>query len=262
MALQKFSPETGTEIAYHKTAAKNSDLPGVIFCGGFMSDMTGGKATFLEEFCTGRGQGYLRFDYTGHGASSGKFIDGAIGQWADDALHVLDNLTEGPQILVGSSMGGWIAMLLTLKRPERVAGLVGIAASPDFTEEIYYGRLSDDEKRQLSEEGVVYLPSNYTDPYPVTENLIKEGRKHLLLGGELIDIRCPIRLLHGKKDDIVPWAKSVRISKLVAAKDVDIRYVEDGDHSLSCEEGLRLLGEAVAEISDIAATRVVSLTGA
>tara|TARA_R110002124_G_scaffold84888_2_gene220690 strand:+ start:6217 stop:7005 length:789 start_codon:yes stop_codon:yes gene_type:complete len=262
MALQKFSPRDGVEIAYHKTAATDDTLPGVVFCGGFMSDMTGSKAVFLEEFCKKRGQAFLRFDYTGHGSSSGKFTDGTIGSWTQDALDAIDNLTEGPQILIGSSMGGWVSMLVTLARPERIAGLIGIAAAPDFTEEIYYGTLTDDQKRELDEKGIIHIPSDYGEPYPVTEGLVKEARRHLLLGGDLVDIRCPIRLLHGKEDTVVPWGKSLRISKVVASKDVEVRFLDSGDHSLSCEEGLKMLGDAVAELTDTATSRVVSLHSA
>lgn len=260
--LEKFSPRDGVEIAYHKTPPTDDTLPGVVFCGGFMSDMTGSKAVFLEDFCKKRGQAFIRFDYTGHGASSGKFTDGTIGSWTQDALDVIDNLTEGPQILIGSSMGGWVAMLATLARPDRIAGLIGIAAAPDFTEEMYYGTLTDDQKRELDENGIIHMPSDYGDPYPITEALVKEARRHLLLGGELVDIRCPIRLLHGKEDNVVPWGKSLRISKVVAAKDVEVRFLDSGDHSLSCEEGLKMLAAALTELTTIATTRVISLHSA
>lgn len=216
----------------------------MIFCGGFRSDMTGTKAVFLEEQRKKRGQAYVRFDYTGHGASSGDFEELNISTWLQDALDVFDNLTAGPQIVIGSSMGGWIALLLALKRPERVAGLIGLAAAPDFSEDIYHHEFNDAQRRQLENEGRVLLPSGYGDPYPLTKQLFEDGKKHLLLHAP-IDIRCPVRLIHGKKDPDVPWQKSERIAQNLVSKDVEVIFVDDGDHRLSREQDLRLIDQNV-----------------
>jgi len=238
--------QNGVSIAYHRTRGKS---PGVVFLGGFMSDMTGTKAVTLEEFCRARGQAFLRFDYRGHGASSGRFEDGTIGLWADDALAAFDRLTDGPQILVGSSMGGWIALLSALARRGRVAGLVGIAAAPDFTEDLLWDAFSSDQRAALLREGVLRLPSEYSDkPYSITLKLIEDGRRHLLLR-ETIDLVCPARLLHGMRDPDVPWQRSVKLAERLAAPDVRVVLVKDGDHRLSREQDLALLCRSVEELS-------------
>lgn len=238
--------QNGVSIAYHRTRGKS---PGVVFLGGFMSDMTGTKAVTLEEFCRARGQAFLRFDYRGHGASSGRFEDGTIGLWADDALAAFDQLTDGPQILVGSSMGGWIALLTALARRGRVAGLVGIAAAPDFTEDLLWNAFSSDQRAALLREGVLRLPSEYSDkPYSIALKLIEDGRRHLLLR-ETIDLACPVRLLHGMRDPDVPWQRSVKLAEQLAAPDVRVVLVKDGDHRLSREQDLALLCRSVEELS-------------
>lgn len=235
----------GVSIAYHRTSGKS---PGVVFFGGFMSDMTGSKATTLETFCQARGQAFLRFDYRGHGASSGRFEDGTIGLWAEDALAAFDQLTQGPQVLVGSSMGGWISLLTALKRPERVAGLIGIAAAPDFTEDLLWAAFPPDKRDQLAQDGVLRLPSEYSDkPYSITWRLIEDGRRHLLLRGP-IDLSCPVRLLHGMRDPDVPWQRSLRLADKLATGDVRVQLVKDGDHRLSREQDLALLCRTVGEL--------------
>lgn len=235
----------GASIAYHRTRGKS---PGVVFLGGFMSDMTGTKAVTLEAFCRARGQAFLRFDYQGHGASSGRFEDGTIGRWAADALTAFDQLTEGPQILVGSSMGGWIALLTALARRERVAGLVGIAPAPDFTEDLLWDAFPLDQRATLMREGVLRLPSEYSDkPYSITLKLIEDGRRHLLLR-DAIDLPCPVRLLHGMRDPDVPWQRSLLLADKLATPDVRVELVKDGDHRLSREQDLALLCGSVAEL--------------
>jgi pimeloyl-ACP methyl ester carboxylesterase len=232
----------GVSIAYHRLAGKS---PGVMFHGGFMSDMTGAKALALEAFCRKRGQAFLRFDYRGHGASSGTFEDGTIGLWAEDALAVFDRLTEGPQILVGSSMGGWIALLVALRRAERVAGLVGIAAAPDFTEDLIWATASPDKREALQRDGVVREPSAYSEtPYGITMQLIRDGRKHLLLRNP-ITLSCPVRLLHGMLDPDVPWQRSLRLADKLTTPDVRVVLVKDGDHRLSRDADLALLTSTV-----------------
>src|SRR4030081_1704324 len=175
LGVGSLAPPDGAAIAYHRL---EGSTPGIVFLGGFRSDMTGTKALFLEDYCHRRGHAYLRFDYFGHGMSSGDFADGTIGRWLDDALAVIDSLTEGPQILVGSSMGGWIMLLAALARRERIAALVSIAGAPDFTEELLPGRLTEEQRQEIEEKGSVILPSDF-DPagYLYTRALIEDGRK-------------------------------------------------------------------------------------
>ncbi|NQV98167.1 MAG: alpha/beta hydrolase [Rhodospirillales bacterium] len=223
--------EDGPTIAYHQSSGKS---PGVVFLTGFKSDMSGSKALALETHCRKRGQAFLRFDYSGHGQSSGAFVDGCIGQWAADAVTVLDQLTTGPQVLVGSSMGGWIMLLAALQRPQRIAGLIGIAAAPDFTEDLMWNHFTADQQRQISEQGYVDLPNCYEDeePYRITQKLIEDGRNQLLLGGPLA-LDMPVRLIQGMEDADVPWATAGRIMAQVTSADVEISYVKSGDHRLS-----------------------------
>lgn len=223
--------------------------PGVMFLGGFGSDMTGSKASYLSEFCRNRGQAYVRFDYTGHGQSSGRFIEGTIGRWLDDATAVFDQMTAGPQILVGSSMGGWLMVLLALRRPERVVGLVGVAAAPDFTEELIWQTLAPEDRRRLVAEGVIYSPSDYGPaPTPYTLRLIEDGRRHLVLR-QSIPFTGPVRLLHGLQDKDVPWQMSQRLSDAVQSDDVVVTLIKGGDHRLSTSQDLDRLGEAINEIT-------------
>ena len=232
-------------IAYHRIAGKS---PGVVFMGGFMSDMTGSKAMALEAFCRTRGQAFLRFDYRGHGASSGRFEDGTIGLWSADAQTALDQLSEGPQVIVGSSMGGWIALLTALKRPERVAGLVGIAAAADFTEDLLWTAFTSEQKAEILRAGVLRLPSQYSEsPYGITLKLIEDGRNHLLLR-QAIPLICPVRLLHGQQDPDVPWQHSLKIAEKIAGGDVRVILVKDGDHRLSREQDIALLCRTVEEL--------------
>lgn len=223
----------GETIAYHKTDGKNGSGPGVVFLGGFMSDMTGTKATALEAFCRARGQGFVRFDYLGHGDSSGAFADGTIGRWTGDAIAVLDALTEGPQILVGSSMGGWIMLLTALARRERIAGLLGIAPAPDFTRRMMTAEFDDAQRQALLEHGRIEVPSSYSDePYVITRNLIEDGDRRALLDAG-IDLKCPVRVLQGMQDDAVPWQTSLRLAEALASEDVDVTLLKSSDHRLS-----------------------------
>ena len=230
----------GSAIAYHRL---KGTTPGIVFLGGFRSDMTGTKALFLEDYCRRRGCAYLRFDYFGHGASSGDFADGTIGRWREDAVAVIDSLTEGPQILVGSSMGGWIMLLAALARPQRAAALIGIAAAPDFTEELLWPRLTPEQRREIGETGRVVLPSGY-DPagYLYTRALIDDGREHLLLRAP-IPLDVPVRLLHGLADASVPWQLSLRLAERLRSRDVVVTLIKDCDHRLSSEPDLARLAQ-------------------
>ncbi len=236
----------GSYIAYHASPGKN---PGVVFLGGFMSDMTGTKATALEAHCRATGRAFVRFDYLGHGASSGKFEDGTIGRWRDDALAVLDRVTHGPQILVGSSMGGWIALLAALARPERVVGLVGLAAAPDFTRDLMWPSFTPEERDALARDGFIRQPTEYGDePYVITRKLLDEAERHLLLDRP-VGITCPVRLIHGTADPDVPWDVSRRLLERLQSQDVTLTLVKDGDHRLSSPADLARLFAAVDELA-------------
>jgi pimeloyl-ACP methyl ester carboxylesterase len=235
----------GATIAYHRIAGR---CPGIIFLGGFRSDMTGTKALFLEEYCSRRGNAYVRFDYFGHGASSGDIAEGTIGRWAEDALAVVDALTEGRQILIGSSMGGWIMLLAALARVERIEALVGIAAAPDFTEDLVWPRLNEAQRDELRETGAVTLPSQY-DPAGYTHRLglFEDGRRHLVMRTQ-IALLCPVRLLHGMLDDAVPWQTSVRLAERLSSRDIAVTLIKEGDHRLSSASDLARLAVTLDEL--------------
>ncbi|MEL6478151.1 MAG: alpha/beta hydrolase [Pseudomonadota bacterium] len=234
-------------MAYHKSAehGDGANLPGVVFLGGFRSDMTGTKATWLEAWCRERGRAFLRFDYTGHGASDGDFLEGSIGDWADDALDAVKTLTRGPQILVGSSMGGWIALLLAKKIPDRVAGLIGIAAAPDFTEDSMWEGFSPDQRAMLGADGQIALPSDYSDdPYIITRRLIEDGRTQLVLRSPL-DLTMPIRLLQGTEDVDVPPSVALRLLDHMDCPDARLTLVKGADHRFSEPRELSILGKTL-----------------
>ncbi len=234
----------GVELAWRRV---DGSPPSVVFLPGFRSDMTGSKASALAEICAARGQSFLRFDYAGHGDSAGRFVDGTIGRWTGDALEVVDRLTDGRLVLVGSSMGGWIALLVALARVERVCGIIGVAAAPDFTETLMWDAMLPAERAMVTRDGVLLVPSQYGDATPVTKNLIEEGRAHLLLGGP-IAINCPVRLLHGQNDPDVPWQTSLRLAERLTGADVQISLIKDGDHRLSRTKDLALLGRVLAAL--------------
>lgn len=237
----------GTTIAYHALSGKP---PVVMFCGGFKSDMTGTKALALEAACRAEGRAFVRFDYYAHGASPGDFEKGTIGRWKEDTLAVIDEVTEGSLVIVGSSMGGWMMLLAALERPDRVKGLVGVAAAPDFTQELMWPELSDEARVALARDGVWRSPSQYSeDPYPITLQLIEEGRNHLVLH-RLDSVRCPVRLLHGMRDPDVPWRHSVRLVEALGSTDVTLELIKDGDHRLSKPHELALLVRAVRQMRE------------
>jgi pimeloyl-ACP methyl ester carboxylesterase len=234
----------GRRIAYHRSSGAG---PGIVFLGGFRSDMTGTKALHLEHWAQSRGHAYLRFDYSGHGQSGGIFEDGSIGDWATDARAVLQALTEGPQILVGSSMGGWIALLLARVMPDRVAGLVGIAAAPDFTETIWH-ELPDAIRQDLLRNSQVAQPSDYSDaPYIITRRLIEDGRRQQVLTAPL-HLPFPVRLLQGTADTDVPPEVAQRLFDHVTGDDIRLTLVKGADHRFSTPACLAMVTGAVADI--------------
>ena len=243
-------PETlerpdGHRIAYHKLAGRG---PGVVFLGGFMSDMTGTKATFLEQRCRADGRAFVRFDYLGHGQSSGRFEDGTIGRWTEDAIAVIDALTEGPQVVVGSSMGGWVMLRTAAARAGRIAGLVGIAVAPDFTEDLMWHNYDAETRRRLQADGMIETASDYADePYRITWRLIEDGRNCLVLRSP-IAFDGPVRLLHGMEDTDVPWELSLKAAAALTSQDVTVTLIKGGDHRLSEPVDLDRLWAQVAAV--------------
>jgi pimeloyl-ACP methyl ester carboxylesterase len=245
-SVQHLPRPDGNRVAYARTEGR---APTVVFLGGFRSDMTGTKAMALEAWAQKRGQGYLRFDYLGHGQSSGRFEDGTIGRWLDDSLAAIDGLTNGKLVLVGSSMGGWLSLLAARARPDRVAGLVLIAAAPDFTERMLLKELSPEDRVILERDGRLERPSQYSpEPSVFTWKLIEEGRQHLLLDKPLI-LPCPVRLLHGQSDPDVPWEYSLQIAQHLEAPEVVTTFVKGGDHRLSTPADVARLIATVEELA-------------
>lgn len=240
----------GQTLAYHATPGKG---PTVVWFGGFKSDMTGSKATAIEEWARARGQAYVRFDYFGHGASSGAFAEGTISRWLDDGMAVLDELAKGDVILVGSSMGGWLSLLAarTLAAREqsaRLKGLVLIAPAPDFTERLMWAGFSDEIRTQIMETGRYLQPSDYDEPYEITRELIEDGRKHLIMQ-EVIPVTCPVRILQGMRDDDVPWQHALNIVEALEGDDVTYTLVKSGDHRLSEPADIARLTGALDDIT-------------
>jgi len=247
--------QVGTGPDSRKIAVREraGSSPGILWLGGFKSDMKGTKAAALDAWAAAQGRAMIRFDYSGHGESGGEFTDGTIGRWLEDCMAVFEACCRGPQIVVGSSMGGWLALLLVRSLAQRavaratIAGLVLIAPAVDFTEELMWKRFPPDIKRAVEETGGWARPSAYGDePYLITRKLIEEGRNHLLLGG-LIEPGCPVRILQGVKDPDVPWQHAVELVSRIARDDVVLTLVKDGDHRLSRPEDIERLLAALAE---------------
>lgn len=253
--LPEFLDRDGIAIAYHHTRPRGSGarLPGVVFLGGFMSDMEGGKALHLEAMCQERGQQYTRLDYRGHGQSGGVFAEAGISDWAGDAAAVIEAVTSGPQVLVGSSMGGWIMLLVAKRFAERVKGLVGIAPAPDFVLRMEEA-LSEEQRADLASQGYTNRPTPYSDdPYIISKNLLDDGKQNLVLTGEGHPFAGPVRILHGMEDDAVPWRNSLDLMNKLTSADVRITYVKGGDHRLSEPDQLDMLDAAVCEVSRLVA---------
>jgi pimeloyl-ACP methyl ester carboxylesterase len=234
----------GRRIAYHFTAGEG---PCVVFLGGLKSDMEGTKAVHLEDWAQATGRAFLRLDYSGHGKSSGTFEEGSIGDWHEDTLAAVDALTEGPLVPVGSSMGGWQSLLLARARPERLAGLVTIAAAPDFTEEGWWKNFDDAQRAALDAEGRVELPSDYMEPYVVTKRMIEDGREHLVLRDPL-ELPCSVRMLQGTADTAVSVATATRLLEHASSPDMQLLLVKDADHRFSDGPCLGLIERAVEDV--------------
>jgi pimeloyl-ACP methyl ester carboxylesterase len=235
----------GRRIAYHLTEGRG---PWVVFLGGLKSDMEGTKALWLEEWAKANGRAFLRFDYSGHGQSSGRFEEGAIGDWAEDTRAAIDALTNGPIVPVGSSMGGWQALLLARAIPERIAGLVTIAAAPDFTEDGYWANFTPNQKQALDRDGYVDLPSDYMEPYRISRRMIDDGRQNLVLRTPL-HLPFPVRFLQGTADTAVSCDTAMRLLDHASGPDIRLTLVKDADHRFSDEACLEMIRAAVQEVS-------------
>ena len=243
---QSLTTPEGRRIAYRLSPGRG---PGVIFLGGFGSDMTGTKARHLAEWAGRQGRAFLRFDYSGHGASQGAFAEGAIGDWFEDARAVIA-LTQGRQVLVGSSMGGWIALLLAREAPERIAGIVGIAAAPDFTEDGFYAAMTDAQRADLARGQATLVPPPPAAPVTVSRRLIEEARDRLVLRAPL-HLPFPVRLLQGTADTAVPVATALRLLDHATGPDMRLTLVKGADHRFSTPECLALVEGAVAELCEV-----------
>lgn len=233
----------GEQIAYHRTAGRG---PGLLWLGGFHSDMNGTKAQAVAAFAAREGRACVKFDYFGHGASSGAFANGTISRWRDDALAVLDEVTTGPQVLIGSSMGGWITTLVAAARPERVAAVVLIAPAPDFTEELMWKHMSPEIRTQITQTGSWdYQPEN-GEGYPITRGLIEDGRQNLVLGRTLA-LNVPVRILHGTDDRDVPWRHGAKLLGVYCG-DVTFTLVKGAGHALSTAANLHLIEQTIANV--------------
>ena len=243
--------DQGRRIAYHRSHGTG---PGVGFLGGFRSDMTGTKAQYLADWAKARGRAFLRFDYSGHGQSAGAFEDGAIGDWAADAMAAVQALTQGPQVLVGSSMGGWIALLLARAMPERIAGLVTIAAAPDFTEDSMWQGFDADQRMVLDSIGKIALPSEYGDPLVITKRLIADGRDNLVLR-DTLSLPFPVRMLQGTADADVDMGGALRLLDHAQGDDIRLTLVKGADHRFSDPACLALIAAAIDDVSEDARPR-------
>ncbi|UWQ08880.1 alpha/beta hydrolase [Aliiroseovarius crassostreae] len=231
----------GRRIAYNKTdGAQDQTGPTIVFLSGLKSDMEGTKAVALEAWAQEKGFAFLRFDYSGHGQSSGAFVEGSIGDWHEDTLAVVDHLTQGPIIAVGSSMGGWQSLLLARARPGRVAGLVTIAAAPDFTEDGYWASFTDAQKAELEREGMLSIPSDYDEDYLITKRLIEDGRENFVLRSPL-KLDMPVRFLQGTEDEAVPTSQAVKLLDHAEGDDIRLTLVKGADHRFSSPECLDLI---------------------
>ncbi len=246
--LNFYKPDNKRKIAFKKFVGKSENKPGIIFLGGLASDMEGTKANYLEKWCQKTNNTFIRFDYTGHGNSNGIFTDGSILSWFEDALSVLEGLTKGKQILIGSSMGGWISLLLAKKRPNRIHSIIGIAAAPDFTEDLMWNNFSQDEKLKIKQDGILEQDSEYSDePYKISKKMIFESRRCLVLR-EKIECGFPLRFLQGTADTDVPVETAIKLINHVICEDLKLEIVKNADHSFSTEKCLKLITDTLQEL--------------
>jgi pimeloyl-ACP methyl ester carboxylesterase len=243
--LSYLESDDGVQLAYEHSSGR---LPTVVFLSGFASHMGGTKALHLQRWCRDHGQAYLRLDYRGHGSSAGDFEVGTVGVWASDALAVLRAVTQGPVLLIGSSMGAWIMLIAARELGERVCAMIGLASAPDFTEELIHAHLDATQRAQLNRDGRLERASEYQQgPNVVTLRMIEDGRRHLQLQ-EMIPINCPVRLIHGLADADVPWAISLRLSDRLESEDVQVALVKDAGHRLSAPGELTLITDTLAHL--------------
>ncbi len=235
----------GTTIAYDRHHGSASTQPGLVYLGGFRSDRQGTKARYVHTLCEALHLPFVRFDYSGHGESSGLFEEGTLSLWLEDTLSVIDTLTEGPQILVGSSMGAWLMVLAASKRPERIKALVGIAAAPDFTDD--FKILSSTQQQDLKTKGFCEIPAEEGSPYKITQQFIQDSQRHRILNGSIF-VDCPVHLLHGLADRSVAWQQSVRLAEQLRSKAVEVLLLKGGDHRLSTEPHLKVLERVIRRL--------------
>jgi len=236
----------GSKLAWRGVEGQG---PTVVWLGGFKSDMAGTKAQALADWALSAGRAYFRFDYFGHGESSGDFADGTITRWREDALAVMDELIRGEVVLVGSSMGGWIACLAAMAWPERVHAMVLIAPAPDFTEKLMRPEIPPEGLADLERDGVWLRPSEYGDPYPITRNLLEDGARWGILEAQPIPIDCPVRVLQGGDDPDVPWSHALELANGLKSQDVVFTLIKDGDHRLSRPQDIARLLAALEELA-------------
>jgi len=253
MTTESFISPEGRRIAFRSVRAPEGGVTFVWLCG-FKSDMSGGKAMAVEAWAKAAGHGALLFDYSGHGLSEGRFEDGTISAWREDALAAIDAQTEGALVLIGSSMGGWIALLAALARPERVKGLVLIAPAPDFTETLMWPEFSPEQQAEIMDEGFTLRPSDYGDPYPITWALIEDGRQWSILDKD-IHFTGPVRILQGMQDPDVPWGHALALASSLTADDLVLTLIKDGDHRLSRDGDIARLLAVCDEVAAQVAAR-------
>lgn len=246
MDYSKLSDENGSYIAYRRLQGKKASI---VFFGGFASNMNSTKANAIYKFCQENDVALVLFDYFGHGQSSGDFTDYTISDWHKNCIRVINELTHGKQIVIGSSMGGWLMLLAALQLPEKIAALIGISSAPDFTEGLIFNCLSNQQKEELNTKGVVDFASEHDQNciYKITKNLIEDGKKNLLLNKEAIDINCPVRLLHSINDKDVPYQTSLNLAEKLKSTDVEVYLIKSAEHNMSDNRSLKILFETIRE---------------
>jgi hypothetical protein len=248
MDHENFESPQGRRLAYRATAPQTGLT--YVWLSGFKSDMTGTKVTVLEDWAKQQGHGFLAFDYSGHGVSGGAFEAGTISAWREDALAAIEALTSGPLVLVGSSMGGWMALLAALALKSRVAAMVLIAPAPDFTQKLMWPEFSAEQQTEIMEKGLTLRPSDYGDPYPITRALIEDGKQWTLLD-DAIELTCPVRILQGQQDPDVPWEHAFKLVDALVSEDVVFSLIKDGDHRLSREQDIERLVATCGELAGL-----------